>query len=151
MAKLTQQVQINVPKNKVWEILADFGNVSKWAPIITQSALIGSITQGVGTERFCEVIQMGRAIDKVLEWDEGNSIKFEIKGLPSVNSFINKFSLKGEADQTEVTFDGEVDIAGTEAERKGFEEQLQGAVQMTLQGLKQYAETGQKMIPPSAP
>ena len=151
MAKISQQVQINVPKNKVWEILADFGNVYKWAPPITQSALTGSTTQGVGTERFCEVIQMGRATEKVLEWDEGNSIRYEIKGLPSVNSFINKFSLKGEADQTEVTFEGELDIAGTEAERKGFEEQLQGMVQMTLQGLKQYAETGQKMSLPPMP
>ena len=151
MAKLTQTVQINVPKNKVWEIVSDFGNVSKWAPIVTQSATIGSFTQGVGAERSCEVVQMGSITEKVLEWDEGNSMRYEIKGLPSVNSFINKFSLKGEADQTVVTLEGEVDIAGTEAEKKGFEEQLQGAVQMTLQGLKQYAETGQKMSPPPMP
>jgi len=151
MAKISQQVQINVSKNKVWEILADFGNAAKWAPIVTQSTTISSSNQGVGTERSCEVVQMGRVTEKVLEWDEGNSMRYEIKGLPSVNSFINKFSLKGEADQTEVMLEGEVEIAGTEAERKGFEEQLQGAVQMTLQGLKQYAETGQKMSPPPMP
>ena len=151
MAKLTHQVEINVPKNKVWEILADFGNVSKWAPIVTQSSAIGSSNQGVGAERSCEIVQMGTVTEKAVEWDEGNSVKYEVKGLPSVNSFFNKFSLRGEADQTVVTLEGEVDIAGTEEQRKGFEEQLQGAVQMTLQGLKQYAETGQKMTPPPMP
>ena len=151
MAKISSQIQINVPKNKVWDIIADFGNVSKWAPIVTKSAAIGSSNQGVGAERSCEVIQMGTVTEKAVEWDEGNSVKYEVKGLPSVNSFFNKFSLEGEADQTEVRLEGEVDIAGTEEQRKGFEEQLQGAVQMTLQGLKQYAETGQKMTPPPMP
>jgi len=151
MAKTSTQIQINVPKNKVWEILADFGNISKWAPIVTQSNIISSTNQGVGTERSVEIPQMGRVTEKVLEWDEGNSIKIEIKGIPSVNSLFNKFSLKGEGDQTEVTFEREVDIAGTEEERKDFEEQTQGMVQMSLQGLKQYAETGQKMTLPPRP
>ena len=151
MAKLSNQIRINVPKNKVWEILADYGNVAKWAPIVTQSALIGSSKQGVGTERSCEVQQFGSVTEKVLDWDEGNSMRYEIKGIPSVNSMFTKLSLSSEADQTVVTGEMEVEVAGTEAERKGFEEQLQGMIQMTLQGLKQYAETGQKMTPPPMP
>ncbi len=149
MARVSGQIQINVPKDKVWEIIADFGNAAKWAPIVTQSAIISSTNQGVGTERSCEVQQFGSVTEKVLDWDEGNSIRYEVKGSPLLNSLINELSLRGEADQTIVTVEGEADIPGTEAERKGFQEQLNEPVQISIQGLKQYAETGQKMAPPA--
>ena len=37
MPQLTRQVKINAPKEKTWDILADWGAVSNWAPTITES------------------------------------------------------------------------------------------------------------------
>ena len=149
--KITNQVQINVPKSKVWEIVSDFGNVSRWGPLVTQSATTSPNNQGVGAERSCEVLQLGSITEKVIGWDEGNSITIDVKGIPGVYSLVNQSSLSGEGDQTVVKLETEVDIKGTEEEKKGFEEQFHGALQLTVEGLKQYAETGQKMAPPSAP
>ncbi len=151
MVKLSNQVQINAPKSKVWEIVSDFGNVSRWGPLVTQSATMSPNNQGIGAERSCEVLQLGNITEKVIDWDEGNSIMIEVKGIPAVYSLVNKSTLSGEGDQTVLTSETEVDIKGTEEEKKGFEEQFYGAMQLTVQGLKQYAETGQKMAPPSAP
>jgi len=145
MVILTDQVQINLPKSKVWDILADFGNIVKWGPTVLESVTISSTSQAVGTERRCEIINLGTIFEKAVEWDEGNYIKIEVKGIPSINHMFTKFSLSGDAFQTVVTGETEVEAAGTEAERKGIDERLQRALQLTIQGLKQYAETGQKM------
>ena len=75
--KITNQVQINVPKSKVWEIVSDFGNVSRWHPYITQSTITSSSDLGVGTERSSEGLQAGTLNEKVIAWDEGNSVPDE--------------------------------------------------------------------------
>jgi len=151
MVKITNQVQINAPKSKVWEIVSDFGNVSRWGPLVTQSATLSQNNKGLGAERSCEVLQLGRITEKVIGWDEGNSITIDVKGVPGVYSLVNQSKLSGEGDQTVVTSETEVDIKGTDEDKKGFEEQFHGALQLTVEGLKAYAETGQKMSPPSSP
>jgi len=151
MVKISNQVQINAPKSKVWEIVSDFGAVSRWGPLVTQSATISQNNKGLGAERSCEVLQIGNITEKVIGWDEGNSITIDVKGIPGVYSLVNQSTLSGEGDQTVVTLETDVDIKGTEEEKKGIEEQFHGALQLTVEGLKQYAETGQKMAPPSAP
>lgn len=151
MVKITNQVQINAPKSKVWEIVSDFGNVSRWGPLVTQSATLSQNNKGLGAERSCEVLQIGSITEKVIGWDEGNSITIDVKGVPGVYSLVNQSTFSGEGDQTVVTSETEVDIKGTDEEKKGFEEQFHGALQLTVEGLKAYAETGQKMAPSSAP
>jgi len=151
MAKLTTQIQIKLPPNKVWEILSDFGNIVKWGPTVMESVTISPSSQGVGTERRCEIIKLGTIFEKAVEWDEGNSMKIEIKGIPSITSMSQKFSLSSDADLTVVTGEMEVEVEGNDAERERLNERLQRALQMTLQGLKQYAETGQKMTLPPRP
>ena len=37
MSKLTHQVTINAPVDKVWGVLADFGAIDKWAPPVSKS------------------------------------------------------------------------------------------------------------------
>lgn len=148
--KITNQVQINVPKSKVWEIVSDFGNVSRWHPYITQSTITSSSDRGVGTERSSEGLQAGTLTEKVIAWDEGNSITYEMTVKPLAMSML---SISGEGDQTLVTSDFQVD-PGTEEEspgldRPGYEKQLQDMLKMIGLGLKMYAENGQKLALPS--
>ncbi len=152
MIKVSDQVQINVPTSKVWEIIADFGNVSKWSPYITQSATISSSNRGVGTERSSEGLQPETLIEKVVAWDEGNSITYEMIKEPFIMSML---SISGEGGQTLVTADLQVDT-GTEEESQGidrpaYEKQLQDMLKVVGLGLKMYAEHGQKLALPSAP
>ena len=148
--KITNQVQINVPKSKVWEIVSDFGNVSRWHPYITQSTITSSSDRGVGTERSSEGLQAGTLTEKVIAWDEGNSITYEMTVKPLAMSML---SISGEGDQTLVTSDFQVD-PGTEEEspgldRPGYEKQLQDMLKVIGLGLKMYAENGQKLALPS--
>ncbi len=116
-----------------------------------ESVTISPSSQGVGTERRCEIIKIGTIFEKAVEWDEGNSMKIEVRGIPSVNCLFTKFSLSSKADQTTVTGESEAEAEGTGPERERLDARLQRALQMTIQGLKQYAETGQKMMLPPRP
>ncbi len=150
LLKVRDQVQINVPKSKLWEIISDFGNVSRWHPYITQSAITSSSNRGVGTERSSEGLQPGTLIEKVIGWDEGNSITYEMTVDPLAMSML---SISGDGDQTLVTSDFQVD-PGTEEEsqgldRPGYVKQLQDMLKVLGLGLKMYAEHGQKLALPS--
>jgi len=151
MAKISSQIQIDVPKHKVWEIISDWATVSRWEPNVTSSAIIGSSKQGIGADRTCKLRQLGNITEKVFDWDEGNSITYKVSGIPNVYSMLSKLLLSGEADKTVVTVDVNVGFSVSEEESKGHEGHLHELLDMTLQGLKQYSETGQKMTPPPGP
>ena len=55
MTTLTREVRINAPKEKVWDILADFGNIYLFNPGVPKSYLTSDQQVGVGTTRHCDV------------------------------------------------------------------------------------------------
>ncbi len=70
MSSLIRSVVIDAAKDKVWEVLADFGAVSKWAPTITDSAIVGDANTGVGAVRTCEHVKMGTLEETIVSWTE---------------------------------------------------------------------------------
>ena len=60
MPQHTFRVRIDESKELVWDALADFGGVSKWAPTITSSRSLTEANGGVGAKRTCEHVKMGR-------------------------------------------------------------------------------------------
>ena len=54
MSKLTHQVTINAPVDEVWEVLADFGAIDKWAPPVSKSYSTTEANGGVGAGRHCD-------------------------------------------------------------------------------------------------
>ena len=68
MSKMVKQIRINAPKEKAWEILADFVGVANWAPTIISSHLLTDANGGIGAKRTCDHIS-GAAIEEVVtEW-----------------------------------------------------------------------------------
>ena len=64
MSEITRQVKINAPKEKTWEILADFGAVSNWAPAVTESHITTEAKRGVGAIRICHSINKRRVFPR---------------------------------------------------------------------------------------
>ena len=81
MSKLTKEVTINAPKEKVWEVLADFGGVARWAPTINHAVTTSEASSGVGCERECDVAGFGKVKERIVEWEEGNYYTYEIDGV----------------------------------------------------------------------
>ena len=46
MTKVSAEIVIDAPAERVWEVLADFGSVYKWAPGVTESHSTSSNNSG---------------------------------------------------------------------------------------------------------
>lgn len=148
MPKLIRQVAIDAPKEKVWEVLADFSGVANWAPTIIESASTTEANGGVNAERSCNHEKMGTIYERIVAWDEGNSLSYDvIKGLPfpmkSLNNIWAVTSL-GEGALVTLTMEFQMKMGPL-----GFMPALMARAPMrkemkvSLAGLKQYVETGE--------
>jgi len=104
---ITGKVAIDAPKQKVWDALADFGNVQAMSPNIAKSYLTSDQKSGVGMERHCDFVMMGAEVEeRIVEWDEGKSLKIDIyesKKMPMVTGMEAEFILEENGDQTILT------------------------------------------------
>jgi len=149
MSQLTRQVKINAPKEKTWEVLADWGAVSKWAPTITESHITTDAKRGVGAIRSCDHTQMGNIEEEVVAWEEGTSLSYDvIKGLPMpMKSLNNIWSVSGEGADSIVTltmdFGMKFGPLGALMAALAVRRMMNKEMGLTLAGLKQYVESGE--------
>jgi len=101
---ITRKVSINAPKQKVWEALADFGNVQCLSPNIKKSYLTTEQKNGIGAERHCDFVSMGAQVEeRIVEWNEGESFKIDIyesKNMPMISGMKAEFKVSGKDDDT---------------------------------------------------
>lgn len=104
MTTINRQTTINAPKQKVWEALADFGNVVKLNPNIAISRCTSEAKNGVGATRHCKFVAMGSEIDeKITAWKEGESMTINIfgfKNMPKMNNVNVYFTVEAKGDKT---------------------------------------------------
>ena len=62
MSTFSTRIQINAPKEKVWEVLAELGDVYKWNPGVSHSYSTSESSQGEGVTRHCDLQSSGRNI-----------------------------------------------------------------------------------------
>ena len=104
---ITRKVAINAPKQKVWNALADFGNVQAMSPGITNSFLTSDQKNGVGAKRHCDLTAYGAELEeRISEWNEGESLTIDIyesKNIPLVVDMSATFSLAENGNNTLLT------------------------------------------------
>ncbi len=95
MATGTVSRLIPAPRDAVWNLLADYGNVVAINKGIESSAALNDI-QGVGGQRACE-FGGGRGVnEEITAWDHGKTLQFEateFRKLP-MNKMVATFSLE---------------------------------------------------------
>ncbi len=79
MAHFSTQIRINATKEKVWEVLADFGGIYRWNPGVRHSYSTSEAGHGLLATRHCELLNGDDYLDEdILEWHEGESFKVNI-------------------------------------------------------------------------
>lgn len=68
MGTVTVSRMISAPREAVWAVLADFGNISRWNEGVKNSWLTGAESTGVGATRHCDLKPLGKLEETVLEW-----------------------------------------------------------------------------------
>ena len=103
----SRTVVIDAPLEKVWETLADLGNVSNWIPTVKTSTVTSSQTDGLDSTRVCTLSPMGTITEEVAAWEPNKRLLIDIvefKGMPMMRTSQAEFVLESVSDsETRVT------------------------------------------------
>jgi uncharacterized protein YndB with AHSA1/START domain len=100
---------IQASPQAVWDVLADFGWISRWAGNVDHSCLLTGGGPGVGMTRR---IQTGRTtvVERIVTWLPPTTLAYELEGLPPVvRSARNRWDLTADGTATRVTLTSTVD------------------------------------------
>jgi len=78
MSKVTRTKNINASAKRVWEIIADFGNVQNHNPLVRHAELLQKKDRGPGVKRRCHFYDGTSLIEKIISWDEGKGFIVEL-------------------------------------------------------------------------
>lgn len=103
MADTTETTEISASPAAVWAVLADFGEIARWAPNVDHSSLMTDQGSRVGATRR---VQVGRNVllEEVVRWEPEVALAYELRGLPPVlHSVINEWTLGARGSSTIVS------------------------------------------------
>ena len=106
----TATLRVPASAAEVWAVLADFGEIARWAPNVDHSCLLSTQREGVGAVRR---IQSGRRtlVEEVVEWVDGERLGYVVEGLPPpVRSLRNTWQIDDGDGVTQVTLTSSVDV-----------------------------------------
>ena len=154
MPKLSSEIQIDAPKEKVWAILADLETVQHYDPAITKAYYTSEVRDGVGAARQCDLPDGGYVRERVTEWKPGEGYAINVyEGSDVVAPFESadaRFALRDAGQGTAVSLELEYrlkpDVPSDPQEMEGEYRQL---IEGVIAGLKHYVETGQPLPPPA--
>ena len=79
MAHHTEKsIKVNIPAEKIWQVLADFSSVEKFASTIKRSPVIGDISSGLGAKRLCTFNDGSSLVEEIIDYKEGQGFKMEL-------------------------------------------------------------------------
>ena len=105
MAHVSRRRTIRAQPQAIWDVLADYGAISSWAPGADHSCLLNAGPNGpaVGTARR---VQLGRntLVERIIEFDPPTALAYSIEGLPRrLGALANRWTLRPAGPATEVT------------------------------------------------
>ena len=79
MGSITVNKKINYPASMAWSFIADYANISKIHPMLTNSFINeGSMEKGLGAERSCQMPAGMNLVEEVIDWQEGESYTIRV-------------------------------------------------------------------------
>ena len=149
MAHFSTQIRINATKEKVWEVLADFGGIYRWNPGVRHSYSTSESNQGLLATRHCELLKGDDYLnERILEWRDGKSFKVDIyeTNLPLHRNVV-EFSIAADGSGTIVTaapdYALKYGLLGRLMNQIVVQRQFKKGMEDLLAGLKYHIETGE--------
>ena len=144
---ITASTQINLPKNKVWEVLQYPGEIAQFHPMIKSSKMLSEKSKGKGSVRHCQLLPMGVMIEKITEWEEGSTFTTEVTGgkmLPPYHFMKGKIEISDQLNSTLAKFifyyHLKFGLFGRLMDEILVKPQFKKAPTKYLEGLKQFTE-----------
>ena len=152
MREITKRIKIEVSAARVWEVLADFGNVTPWGPTVVESYVIDKSKKQkrVGTVRVLRHHSKKEIEEVVVAWRErkGFTVEFPSSG-GAIKSFKQEWALEGTKDEAQVTvhlcYETRFGFIGGFLNLIMFKKHFSRELTLALAGLKHYIETGEEV------
>ena len=71
-------LKVEVPKQKVWQVMEDFSSVENFAATISSSPIVGDINSGVGAKRLCTFNDGSSLVEEIVGFQEGRGFKMTL-------------------------------------------------------------------------
>ena len=147
MTKVSGQIVIDAPAERVWEVLADFGGVQKWAPGVSESHSTSSSNSGADAARHCEIPGFGGVEEFVTDWVEGVSFTYRIKPFGLIDESTSTWKITPQGDKTlvytEINVNMRFGVLGSLMEKLFVRRKIENGTRNGLAGLKQHVMTGE--------
>ncbi len=147
MKKAEAQIVIDAPVQQVWEVLADFGSVSKWAPSVTNSFSTSEASSGPEASRHCDIAGFGGIEESITEWNEGREFTYLATGVGPISQAYSTWSVKAQGDKTLVYSNLRYGLRfgplGALMNSVFMRRKIQQGLEKSLEGLKQHVKTGE--------
>jgi len=105
MPAFTITRQIGAPVETVWAVLDDFGDIQRWNPGVTSSALTSQGPVGGGTTRHCDFSPFGAVNERIEQHEPNERLTvdiYETFKLP-ISDSVADFNLAPNGNGTELT------------------------------------------------
>ena len=149
MNKVEAQIVIDAPVEKVWEVLADFGAVYRWAPSVTDSYSTSKNNSGSEASRHCDVAGFGGIEETVTEWNEGREFTYVFTGVGPISEGYSTWSVKPQGDKTlvytELRYTVRFGPLGALMNALIMRRKLAQSLGNALEGLKHHVNTGDQI------
>ncbi|MCH7624755.1 MAG: SRPBCC family protein [Chloroflexi bacterium] len=147
MTKVSAEIVIDAPAERVWEVLADFGSVYKWAPGVTESHSTSSSNSGADAARHCEVPGFGGIEEFVTEWSEGVGFSYRVDPVGLISGATSTWKITPQGDKTlvytELNLKMRFGVFGLLMEKLVVKRKIEKGTRNGLEGLKQHVMTGE--------
>ena len=147
MHKVSAEIVVDAPAEKVWEVLADFGGIHKWAPAITNSYSTSKYNGGPEASRHCDIAGFGSVEEDITDWIEGSEFKYRATAIGPIGESTSRWSVTPVGGKSRVYGDLEFNVRfgpiGALMYALMMRRLLKKAMRNTVAGLKHHVETGE--------
>ncbi|KGJ90941.1 SRPBCC family protein [Colwellia psychrerythraea] len=71
-------IKVNIPAAQIWQVLADFSSVERFATTIKTSPIVGDINSGLGAKRLCTFNDGSSLVEEIIDFQDGQGFKMEL-------------------------------------------------------------------------
>jgi len=73
-----KKIEVNVPAPKIWNILADYSSVEKYATGIKSSTTVGDIVSGLGAKRLCTFQNGTSLVEEIVDFQDNSGYRMKL-------------------------------------------------------------------------
>mgnify|MGYP000084722794 CR=1 FL=1 len=142
---LSTSVDINAPRDKVWELMRGFTDVS-WAPGVKASHAIGNSVLGEGAGRHCVLEGFGEIDEYITQWSEGEGYVYSVSPLGPMTNFNSAWTVSSVGSKQSrltiaISYDIRFGIFGKLMHRYIMRKKLETSLPQTTMAFKTRAES----------